>query len=337
MAAPPPAASNLIEVTISMRFNLISSLVFACILAIALPVHAEVIDRLLATVDEEAILLSDVMLELGPFAAQLRQQGVGEQEYARQMDRQVRQTLEQQIESKLLLREARRSGLEVDEDIVEEQINKLRNNPLFRQELEMSGKTLSEFREAMRKKLLAQNVARQRINQYEDAVRVSESEVAQYYEDHRERFERPEEVRLRQIFLIAPEGADNREAVRARLEQVRAELTADADFGELARAYSEGPAADDGGYIGWKVRGDLIPVLEEAAFALEEGEISPIIESSHGFHLLRADERREAGLRTLDELRAEIAKEVRTRKAEALFDRWVAELRDRSQVRVFLR
>ena len=202
---------------------------------------------------------------------------------------------------------------------------------------QFAGETMRDFRDRTRKRLLAQRMAIIRIRQLENDAVVSQDQLVAYYEENIDDFRRPERVRVRQIFLEAPEGdQEARTAARARLELIREELDAGADFAALARQFSEAPGAEEGGIIGWQRRGDLIPSLEDAAFSLPTGQYGGIVESPGGLHIMKVDEYQEAGVASLKEVRNEIEPYIRSEIANEAFDKWITELRSRSRVRVFL-
>lgn len=316
--------------------------------AAAASAQAATVDRVVATVDREAILLSDLLTELSPYIAQLRQSGVTPEEIDQQIEVRIQETLDQAINEKILLREALLAGLDISDDIVEERLTELRklypSVDVFERELKEAGETMSELRSRLRKQLLARRMAVTKREQLARSVTVTESDVAQYYEDNRSQFVRPERVLLRRIFLAAPADASQREVVRARAEQLRDELAAGADFAELAQAHSEGPDAAGGGLVGWVVlsdpaqgiEGDLVPELDRVAATLEEGATSDVVETGFGYLILRAEERQDAGLAELDEVRPEIEPILRNEEAGALYDKWISDLRKRSRVRVML-
>lgn len=315
-------------------------------MCLAVPARAEVVDQVVATVDTEAILLSEIMFQVAPVAEELRMTSGSQREFNRALERQIRATLEQAIESKILYREALLSGLSIHEDAIERELTRLKksfdSNEAFLEELENAGETMSDLRERMKKQTLARAMAARKMEEFESEVAVSESEVAQYYEDHKEKFSRPERVRCRQIFLAKEAGGPQPEVLRARLEAVAREIENGASFSQLAEAFSQGAGAEDGGLIGWvnhstpDTPGDLVKPLEDAVFAVQEGEVTGIVETDFGFHLLKVEKREEAGLASLDEVRKEIEPELRTQAAQERYDKWIAELRKRSQVRVFI-
>lgn len=302
-------------------------------------VHAELVDAVAATVGNEVILYSEIIAQIQSSLDELRRSAPSREAFESQADALMLQTLEEAIESKILLREALLLGVQVTSEEVDASIEQFRrelgSNEAFMKALEDAGETLSDFRERQRKRLLAGRMYYGKLRDLEKQVIVTEEDVAKYYEGRRSDFERPEEVRVRQIFLIARSEEDRAKA-RARLELLREEIAAGADFAELAKAHSQAPGAEEGGIIGWLRRGDLVPELESAAFGLQKGEVSEVIESSNGLHLLKVEDRREAGLRTLEQVRVEIEPLLRSQLAQERYKRWMEELRKRSRVRIFL-
>lgn len=172
-------------------------------------------------------------------------------------------------------------------------------------------------REALKEPLKVQvEYLRYPFDYFSSQLQVSEKEAEDYYRTHRDaKFYQPKGIRLRHILLRLPAGGDpkQREAVRSKAEAALQESRAGKDFAGLARKYSEDPSAAQGGDAGWFAQGQLLPPVEKAAFALKKGEISGVVESALGYHILKAEEVREAKTKGLKEAREEI---VRAIKAE---------------------
>lgn len=143
---------------------------------------------------------------------------------------------------------------------------------------------------------------------------VAEEEVTAFYEENREsRFTEQEEVSARHILIKVPAGAADevRAEARGRLEGLRERIAGGEDFAVLAIQFSEDPgSAEAGGDLGFFGRGRMVPAFEEAAFGLEPGAMSEIVESPFGFHLIRVDEVREARTRPIEEVREEVVAEL---------------------------
>ncbi len=306
----------------------------------ASPVGAEIIDSIWATVGNEVILRSDILREIAPQLNALRAEVFSEDEFKHRAEQRMEQALTQAIENKILLREALLAGLEITEDQVEERIDIIRDryetNKAFLQELQGAGETMSDFRERVRKQILAISMGMRKRRQFEEQAVVSESQVAQYYEDHKEEFAHPERVLLFRIFLAADEDTNERAKARARLSTLIDELSSGADFAALAKAYSEGPEAENGGRVGWITRGDLVKELDRVAFELAPGEVSGIVETEYGLHLLMVKDKQGGGVPSLDKARIEIEPILRKQEAQQRYEEWISELRKRSRVRVFI-
>lgn len=146
-------------------------------------------------------------------------------------------------------------------------------------------------------------------------AQVSDEEVEKYYQIHRDtKFRQPQALRLRHIFFRAPEGtpSQGRERVRSRAEDVLRRARSGADFAGLAKEYSQDPSAAQGGDIGFFAAGQMLPALDKAAFALKKGEISDVVETSLGYHILKVEDIKEEKIKSLKEAREEIIHVVKS-------------------------
>lgn len=164
-------------------------------------------------------------------------------------------------------------------------------------------------------------------------VRVTDEDVQAYYDVYRDRrFRRPERVKFSQIFIPAPAQESSPEAgeeARKELEEVRKQAQDGADFAELARQHSRDESAAQGGDMGFVGRGQLAPALDTALFALAEGEVSEVVESALGLHLLKAVEKQEEGTVELAEVREEIVEALERERGGARAARAAEEDRER--------
>ena len=164
--------------------------------------------------------------------------------------------------------------------------------------------------EIARDKILSDALLAKIDKESEPSGTVAEGQARNIYKAKPERFQAPEQVQVRHI-LIAGTGT----VVRAQAEKVLEELKAGANFEQLAKERSADPgSASKGGDLGLFARGRMVPEFDEAAFALKQpGDISGIVETKFGFHILKLDARRPAGIRTYEEVREELIKEVRAK------------------------
>jgi len=312
----------------------------ACVLGAFMSAQAAVvIDSVVATVDNEPILESDLMTEIAPLVESLRISGAADSEMQRQIELALNEALDTAIEQRILHRQALLRGFQVDDQAVEERIERIRSqfptNDAFLRAMQEAGETMSDFRERMRRQILAVSMGAGQRREFEKEAVITESDIAQYYQDYRQEFSHDERIRIRRIFLDAGQSPEDRARAKARLLALKAELDQGAAFADLARAHSEGPEAADGGLVGWVERGDLVAELEAPVFALQVGEVTEPIDTEFGVLLMKADERVGAGTMSLQEARTKIEPILRQKYAAERFDKWMTELRKGSRVRVF--
>src|SRR5882724_7601631 len=154
------------------------------------------------------------------------------------------------------------------------------------------------------------------------ATPVTNQELQAYYDQHRDEYRLPEQVKVAHILIKTPlPGADGKvdekgvEAARKKAEDVLKQVKAGGDFSKLAETYSEDTTAKSGGELGWIGRGRTVPEFEKASFSLPKGQTSDLVKSSYGFHIIRVEEKQEAHVKTLAEVKSEIEGKVKEEKA----------------------
>ena len=143
---------------------------------------------------------------------------------------------------------------------------------------------------------------------YQDNVKVREREVRRYYKKYTDNYVTPPEVKARHILLkLVPDAPENeQQEKREQLNKLLAEIKAGSSFEELAKKHSEDGTSAEGGDLGWFKPGEMVPAFESAAFALEAGQVSEIVQSPFGLHLIKVEERKDEITKYLDEAREEI-------------------------------
>jgi peptidyl-prolyl cis-trans isomerase D len=159
-------------------------------------------------------------------------------------------------------------------------------------------------------------------------AQVSPEDLRAYYNEHQDQYRVPEEVKVSHILIKTPAaGADGKAdekgvaEAQKKAENILKQLKAGAKFEDLAKKYSEDPGSGkQGGELGWIGRGRTVPEFEKAAFSLPIGQLSDLVKSSYGFHIIRVEEKHEPHLKTLDEVKAEIEPLVRQNKVNKLIE-----------------
>jgi peptidyl-prolyl cis-trans isomerase SurA len=297
----------------------------------------QLIDGLAAVVNDEVITISEVREAMAIEDSRLQQQYSGSalQEQRSSLYGKVLQDL---IDVRIQLARARELNLQVDEDDVTYHIDRLKqqnqlSDAQLEQMLKSRGLTIEAYRQQVREGLLVAKVVNAEVR---SRLVVTEDEIRDEYKKRRERYSVPGKLTVSHIlFLLPPEASPEEEAqVRQKATKVLQALRHGKDFAELARQYSEGPSAERGGLLGTFRVGELLPGFEEAAQNLAPGEISDLVRTRAGFHIIRVEDRQKGGYRDLEEVREEIKADLLQAKTERRYDEWLETLRQSAYVKI---
>jgi len=161
-----------------------------------------------------------------------------------------------------------------------------------------------------------------------DKVTVSPQELQAYYDQHRDEYRVPEQVKVSHILIKTPApGPDGKvdpkavDTARKKAEDLLKQLEAGAKFEDLAKKYSDDPgSAKQGGELGWIGRGRTVPEFEKVAFSLPKGQTSGLVQSSYGFHIIRVEDKQDAHLKSLAEVKDKIEPLIKQQKASRIVD-----------------
>ncbi|MDH5578649.1 MAG: peptidylprolyl isomerase [Betaproteobacteria bacterium] len=249
-----------------------------------------------------------------------------------------RETLDLLIDQELLWQESLRVGALATPQEVQAAIEKIRagfSTPAaFAARLQTEGYTEAPYTEHMRRLLSARKV----LERASDGVTVSDAAVHEFYLRNQADFMRPEQRRLRHLYLpFAPEmDAARRADARRRAQALVAQLRDGADFAQLAREHSQGSSAVQGGDIGFVQREELAAPLAEAAFALAEGEVTSVVELPDGLHLLKVEQRVAAQRLPEADHRERIRQHLRAAQAQEARDATMKRLRAEAKIEVLV-
>ena len=241
------------------------------------------------------------------------------------------------IDQQLLIERAKDMGINADADLVKRLDDVRKQNNLnsvedLEKAVEQSGIAWEDYKTQIRNGLLTQEVIRQQVGGRLD---IPSEEVKKYYDAHKDQFTRPEQVELAEIFL-STEGKSLEEvsAVRTKADDLHDRVAKGENFTEIAKRYSEGSTAKDGGDLGRFERGQLAPQLEESVFKLDRSAVTDVIQTKTGFEILKVINHFDPGLQPLDKVDTEIMNKLYTQKMEPALRTYLAELREESYVLV---
>ncbi len=234
--------------------------------------------------------------------------------------------LAQVVDRELMLAEADRLGLRVSADELAQARQEIEGAYAageFARMLERRQLTPEEWRQQLLDELRIEKLLDRQVR---SRVVISEQEIVSYYRDHREEFDRPQQVRARQIVVGSREEG----------EHLLGLLRQGESFAEVARKHSLSPDAEQGGDLGWFPRGQMPPEFDRTVFRLPVGRLSDLVKSPYGYHIFLVEGRRPARRLTLDEARDLIRERLRLQAEKAAFQSWLGELRRRARIEVDL-
>ena len=318
------------------KSGIIAALVVLCMSAAA---AADFVDRIVAVVNYDIITLSELNRTLESFMKRIeKSQNIkGNEEVINEARKAALNGL---INNMLIDQEAGRLGVVVDEEDVDQALKGILDEKKlslgqFRQMLAERGGTLDDYKEDMRRQIVKMRLIGKEIR---SKIGVSKEEIGEYYAKHRGEYEGEEAVRVQQILIIAPEdaGEEKRRTLRENAEKVLERLKRGESFAQLAIEYSQGPAAQAGGDLGFIEKGVMHPEVDKEAFRLKTDEISDVVESPVGFHILKIADKRGEGVKPLKDVRDEIKESIANEKAQKKFEEWIEEQRKKSLIEIRL-
>lgn len=292
--------------------------------------NQEVVEEIVAIVNDDIITLSEYRAEFQTNYQALRAQFQGE-DFDKQYDFLKKNLLNQMITDVLLMQEAEK----MEDFNVEEQMkiyidnlkkeNSIESDEEFIRILRQQGMDYDEWRKILRNSLLKEAVV---VSQVHRSIVVDESEIVNYHKSHPEEFTEPPEYTLKAIYI----SSDNE--VEAVKREIIEKIAAGEDFGSLASQYSTGPEKDADGDLGSFKEGELAKDLEEAVEKIKVGEITPWIQFRDGWYLLKLVEKKESRLREFEEARRQIEQRLFSQKAQKRFEEFMKELRAKSYIKI---
>jgi peptidyl-prolyl cis-trans isomerase SurA len=272
----------------------------------AITPHGTVVEDIVVRVNDQIITRSDVQRQADQLAQAAAQGNVSKDRVAEEQKNMLRDMIDQQ----LLLSRAKELGLNADADVIR-QLDDIRKKNNFQDldELERAarkeGVNFEDFKAQIRNQVLSQMVVRDEVGR---RLQLTQAEANKYYEDHKQDFQQPEQIRLSEILIPTPETATDAQVAQAeaKANDVKSQLDKGGDFAGLARKYSGGPSAAQGGDLGLFKRGQLAKVLEDQTFALKPGDVAQPTRTRQGFVILKVTQHNQAGPAPMKDVASQI-------------------------------
>jgi len=262
-----------------------------------------------------------VQFELQRLVQFYAQNGVSEDEIKQELPQLVERAREQAVGTKLLMDEAARSNLEVSEEDIESQLGKVVEQvggvEAFKKALEQQQIDEVAFREQLKQGCRVDKLIQESTKGVCDPT---EDDLKNYYEDHKDDFQNEERV-LAQHILVTPDGTEeaSKNAARQKISDIKERVASGADFSDEAAAHSMCPSGKEGGSLGWFGRGMMVPEFDTAVFDMNVGDVSDIVETQFGYHLIYKTDHEPANEASYEDARPRILELLRhSRRGEAV-------------------
>lgn len=312
--------------------------IFLVFIGQSIPSSEAVVDRIVAVVNQEVITLSEVEKLIRP---QEKESKVGDRlEKRSKVDEVRRQILERLIEEKLLDQEVKKAGTKATSKEIETALEDIKHrNGTTQEELEKAlareGMTLEGLKKQIEKRI-------QRMKLINIAVKVEpnlgEKDLREFYQKNIDRYKGSESYRPSHIlFRVLPEASQEEIGeIRKRCQKVLEKIKRGDDFGEMALLYSEDVSAKDRGDLGYFKKGELLPVFEKEALRLQVGEVSGIIRTEFGFHIITLLDRKGGGPLSFEEVKEKAQAEYYELEMEKALKQFITSLRAKSVIEIKL-
>ena len=290
-----------------------------------------------ATVNGNVISRTDLDFETNQYKQQLEQKGQTVSE--EQLKDVQKQALESLINQELLFQDSQTKGIQVAEKTVDDRLAAIKQH--FGNETEyQKALTNLNLKESDLKNKITRGLAIEELiqTQIDDKIVISDQESEAFYKGHPEFFKQSEQVKASHILIkVAKDASDSDKAkAKAKIDAVQKKLQDGGDFATLAKEYSEGPSNEKGGDLGYFERGQMVKEFEDAAFALKPGEVSGVVETQFGYHLIKVTDKKPESTVAYDEVKGRIVEYLKREKAQQDLQQYIEKLRSASKIERFL-
>lgn len=311
------------------------------VMLLSIPGGADIVDKIIAVVNEDVITLSGFNAAFEPYRKNIEENYQGKDKEA--VLKQARESfLQRLIDNMLIEQEAKKAGVGIvvkDEEVmgvIKDMLAKDKSTMEdFLKKLAREGNSLESIKGDIRNQIMRMRLLRREIKA---KIVVSDEEIGEYYNKNRQNYEGKEAVRIKQILLLLPPQANKamQMKVKDQTNNLRKRIKNGEPFELLAVKYSQGPEAKQGGDVGFIERGVIIPEVEAVAFSLPLGQVSEVIESSLGFHIIMVVDKRGAGLKPIAVVREEIKAKIEDEKLDKRYEEWITSIRKKSYIEIRL-
>jgi parvulin-like peptidyl-prolyl isomerase len=306
------------------------------LLSVARAATPDLVNGIAVIVGESVITYKDIQLALEEDIDMLeRRYGPDTKQFNEKANELREAKLEDMVDNQLVLQEFKKAGYVIPESLFEGEIDKeikrYGDRLTLTKSLQAQGMTFETWKSRIRERVILQLMWQQKVPR--DPL-ISPTKIEDYYVKHREEFKMEDQVKLRMIVLTnSPNGGIY--SPKRMAQEIVEKLDQKVPFEELARIYSNGSQAKEGGEWGWVEKKVLREELAKVAFSLNPGEHSGVVETANAVYVMMIDDKKIAYTKTLSEVRDEIESSLKAEEAKRLKKQWIQQLKSKAFVRYF--
>ena len=314
--------------------------VWAIVFSLMLPASgiAELVDRVVAVVNNDIILQSEIIQAFAPVREKLKQEGYSEAQQRMILAEQQPRMLEQMIIEKLTDQQVEKYKIQIDEAEVDATIARIRqvnalDDESLRQMLELEGLSFEAYRAKIKEQLLRTKLVNLEVK---SKIVVTDTDIKAVYEKNKEQYAGQSQYHLRHILLkVSPDAsAGQREQILQKMHFIHERLKAGESFAQMATVYSEAGTARHGGDLGYMEIRLLAAPIQQGLKDLQKGQISSVIDTEQGYQIFLLEDVRHSGGKTLEEAKPEIQDRLYAQIIDQKFQNWLKELRERAHIHI---
>jgi len=295
---------------------------------------AQTIDKIIAVVNDEVIAQSDLDRVLATIEAEYRSLYTDLQELNRKLEQVKENIINQMVEEKLILSEARKFAFKVEKENLEARIEQIREKFPSEKEFELFLEAEELTLKDLRDRFHDQEVMKKAVDYFvRSRIKVDPIEIRLFFKSEKAGLIQPEKAFVRSILIRVDDSCDQYEALRTS-RTILERLRKGDDFEDLAKAYSQGVSASDGGSLGYIEKGQLIKEIDEAVFSLDPGGFTDVIKTPQGYRIFKVEERMPSSPLTFARAQELIRDRLYKKKFSELFNKWLEELKQNAYISI---
>lgn len=319
---------------------MIFALIFGMIGFLSIPKSgcAEIVDRIVAVVNDDIITLFELNRSFKPYAERIKQSGFAPEKEQEMLYKVREDILNQLIDQKIEDQEIKLSNITISKKEIDETIERIKSLNFYTDEdlraaLAKEGITMEKYRQGLKEQMLRTKLVNIKVK---SKIVITNKDIKSYYENNPDKYGGMKKYHLRNIIMTVPLLADEKEKleIQTKMDSVLEKLIAGESFKTLAMIYSESSMAAKGGDLGWFELDNLSPQLQNAIKEMTAGEFTPVLDTDQGYQIFFVEDVETTPGKPLEEVSPEIERILFNEDVDKKFRAWIEDLRKQSHIKI---